>query len=54
MRDDAWSSKWIAEKVLKHEKVVSATSCAANKVTLTLRNGRIVNIATMSSPRLGK
>lgn len=48
-REDAWSSKWISEKAITHEKVASAIPTAPNQVTITLTTGKNVIIATMSS-----
>lgn len=50
MRDDAWTAKWIAEKLIDHDEITDASVIDSNHLVLSVNQmpGRI-KIATMST-----
>jgi len=51
-RDDAWSGKWVAQKIAKHENVKSVEVISSNEIHVERKAGSSVDIATMSADRV--
>jgi hypothetical protein len=51
-RDDAWSGKWVAQKITKHENVKAVDIVSSNEIHVERKTGSSVNVATMSLDRV--
>jgi hypothetical protein len=51
-RDDGWSAKWVADKIVEHDNVSSVEVVSSNEIHVERKKGGSVNIATMSADRV--
>lgn len=51
-REDFWTGKWATEKILKNDEVDHVTSLGTNYLSVSLKNNKNVNIATISLDKI--